>query len=148
MGLLLVTIKPSPAATETTVPFVWPVTSIVDIPFEVVDIEIPGPWTKPTIPVLDIITLPVALLTLIPLLSTIDSTAFTAPAIVTWTLPLGSDDVDTPAPKKLKLLTSSVTVTFWDDTPIPADTVGITHWLSPRRKVVADGVPVAASPIV
>ena len=54
----------------------------------------------------------------------------------------------TPSPVKLKDWTSLVSEVPPLNTPIPADTVGTTHWLSPLRKVVASGVPVAANPIV
>ena len=143
-----VSTSPAPAPTDVTVPDVCPVLLIVDIPVAVVDIAIPSPCTKPVIPVLETTIWPVDALNPIPVPWTKDSTALVAPSIVIITLPFTSDEVETPAPVKSKLDTSLVIGLLLLVTPMPADTVGTTHWLSPRRKVVADGVPVAASPIV
>ena len=52
------------------------------------------------------------------------------------TCPLPLSITPTPVPVKLKSLTSLVIPILFCATPIPADTTGTTHWLSPRRNCV------------
>ena len=139
--------SPGPVLKAVTVPWDWPVTVSVFTPPAPSTIVKPPPLAKLITPEFDIVTLPVPELTFIPVPANIEVTSLVGSGTLT-VISSPTLVTVTPSPIKLKEPTSVVSGTLWFETVIPADTIGATHWLSPLRKVFADGVPVAANPIV